>query len=144
MTRRTVWRRITTRGDDAGSISLFFVVMTLAFLALIGLVVDGGGRLDAAERADDLAAQAGRQAAQSVRGSSIVGGQDGGIDIAKAQAVAQQVLHSGGGQGQVRIIDPTHLEVNTTVSYAPVVLGIIGIGPQTLHGHAVVNLQTGG
>ena len=40
------------RDDDRGAIALFVVVFTLALLAAVGLVVDGGGKVRALQRAD--------------------------------------------------------------------------------------------
>lgn len=131
------------RSDDRGSLSLFFVVVAFALFVLIGLVVDGGGTVAALERAQDLAAQAGRQAAEAVNGPTVIRGHGGGIDTARARAAAAQYLAAAGADGQVTVLSATRLEVTTTVRYQPTFLTVLGVGTQIEHGHATVNLQTG-
>jgi hypothetical protein len=59
--REALWvlRSGARRGDD-GQISLLVLVLTIAVLAMIGLSVDGGGKVRALQRADNLAAEAAR------------------------------------------------------------------------------------
>jgi Flp pilus assembly protein TadG len=53
-------------GRDAGSITLFALIFALALLLVVGLVVDGGGRLHALQRADSIAREAARVAGEEL------------------------------------------------------------------------------
>lgn len=52
--------------SDAGAITVITVILGGVMLAFIGLVWDGGRGVDSVQTADDLAAEAGRTAAQCV------------------------------------------------------------------------------
>ncbi|MDR0989842.1 MAG: hypothetical protein LBL92_00525 [Propionibacteriaceae bacterium] len=54
------------RDREAGGITLYVVIFVVALLAVTGLVVDGSGRLQALERAADIAREAARTAAQNI------------------------------------------------------------------------------
>lgn len=140
---RAVRRRIAGVGDR-GSLSLFFVIVAVALFLIVGLVVDGGGKLNALEHARDVAAEAARSGAEAVQADAAIRGQGAAIDPLQAQQAAQAYLSAAGVQGTVKVISGTQLEVDTTTSYTPVFLSMVGIGPQPEHGHAAVNLQTGG
>ena len=56
----TTRRAVPFEGDQAGSVTLFGVVAGLALLVLVGLVVDGGAKVRAVQRADAIAAEAAR------------------------------------------------------------------------------------
>ena len=62
--------RSRLRDDDRGSLSLFVVVVFVALLVTIGLVVDGGGKIRALQRADAVAAQAARAGGQAIVAST--------------------------------------------------------------------------
>lgn len=47
---------------DRGGIAVFVAICTVVLLAIAGLVLDGGGKLRATERADALALEAARAA----------------------------------------------------------------------------------
>ena len=51
---------------EAGSVTLFFVVAALALFAMVGLVVDGGTKIRAAQQADGLAEEAARAGGQQI------------------------------------------------------------------------------
>ena len=51
---------------DRGSVSLFLAIFTVAALALLALLVDGGTAINAKERAADVAEQAARAAANQI------------------------------------------------------------------------------
>ena len=61
--KRELGRR--DRGDR-GSVSIWVVIFTLAAVALLVLVVDGGQSMNAKSRAGDIAEQAARAAANDV------------------------------------------------------------------------------
>jgi Flp pilus assembly protein TadG len=128
---------------ERGSISLFFVIAAVALFLTIGLVVDGGGKIRAMQRADAVAAEAARQGGQAIQAGRAIRGEGVEVDSAAAAAAARTYLRSAEVTGDVKVITGTRLEVNTTTTYQPVFLGIIGIGPLTVHGHAEVRLIRG-
>ncbi|MDP9241277.1 MAG: pilus assembly protein TadG-related protein, partial [Actinomycetota bacterium] len=66
-----MWGRL----HDRGSVSVFFVVAAIAMLTMLGLVVDGGGKIRAIQRADAAAAEAARQGGQAIVAAPAVQGQ---------------------------------------------------------------------
>lgn len=128
------------RDDDRGSLSLFVVVAFVALLVTIGLVVDGGGKIRALQRADAVAAEAARAGGQAIVASTAVRGRGAVTDPAQARIAAQSYLARADVPGTVTIINGTQLRVQTTITYDPVFLGIVGVGTQTSTGEAEVRL----
>lgn len=131
--------------DDEGSLNLFFIVVVVALFALVGLVVDGGGKIRSVERASDVAAQAARQGGEAINAGTAIGGGGGIVDTGAAKRAAQAYLAAAGVQGNVEVTAGNSLTVETTITYTPTFLSAVGVGPQTVHGHAqVLLLQTQG
>jgi len=129
---------------DRGSVSLFTVVVALGLLVAIGLVVDGGGKIRALQRANAAAGEAARQGGQAISAGPAIEGQAAGVDPLLARAAAQSYLGSAGVDGTVTVVGGgTELEVTTTTTYEPVFLSLIGVGPMTTTGHAKVRLARG-
>jgi uncharacterized protein YbjT (DUF2867 family) len=131
------------RRTDQGSVSVFFVVAAIGMLVTVGLVVDGGGKIRALQRADAAAAEAARQGGQAIVAAPAVQGQGVEVDANEARAAAQAYLTNAGVAGTVTIANGTRLEVSTTTTYTPVFLGLVGVGPITTAGHASVRLARG-
>ena len=55
--------------------SLFVIVLAVALLAAVGLVVDGGGKIRALERADETAREAARAGTQMLEVPAAVRGE---------------------------------------------------------------------
>ncbi|MDP3893635.1 pilus assembly protein TadG-related protein [Nocardioides sp.] len=131
--------------DERGNISLFVVVIALGLFAMVGLVVDGGGKIRALQRAEAVAAEAARSGGQAIQIPSAVRGEGARINTAAARNAAQQYLNQAGVNGDVTIINGTRLRVTATTSHQPVFLSLLGTGPLTTTGTAEVRLaQTGG
>lgn len=128
------------RDDDRGSLSLFVVVVFVALLVTIGLVVDGGGKIRALQRADAVAAEAARTGGQAIVASTAVRGRGAVTDPAAARAAAQAYLASADVPGTVTIVGGTQLRVQTSITYQPVFLGMVGVGTLTSTGDAEVRL----
>lgn len=116
---------------DEGSVSLLFAGVAIAVLLLIGLVVDGGGRLRAAQRADSLAAEAARAAAQAIDPAAAI--QDGAVQMnpntGVPAATARAYLARAGASGTVSIgADRVTLTVTVTVPFKPVFSGMLTDG----------------
>lgn len=128
--------------DEAGSVSLFLVVAVLGILIAVGLVVDGGQKLRATQRADDTAAEAARAAVQSVQPASTVRGNAPRVNATEAISAGQQYLRRAGVTGTVSVIGD-RVRVTTSSSFNPAFLSLIGLGTQTVAGHAEARLARG-
>jgi Putative Flp pilus-assembly TadE/G-like len=132
--------RLRWRADE-GSISLLAVVMAFAVLAMIGLSVDGGGKVRAAERADNIASEAARAAGQAILTPQAIQGGAKVIDPSAAVAAAQQYLATAGVRGTVTVSDDrTHVTVTVTIVYRTVFLELIGVNNFTVTRHATAAL----
>lgn len=131
------------RRGDRGSVSLFTVVVAVGLLVAVGLVVDGGGKIRSLQRAHAAAAEAARQAGQAIQGAPAIQGQGAQVDTGLARSAAQAYLSAAHVDGTVTVTGGDRLEVTTTTTYAPVFLGLIGVGPMITTGHATVRLARG-
>lgn len=129
-------------GRDEGRVSVFFAILTPAFLAMIGLVVDGGARVRALQRADNIASEAARTAGQAIQAGKAIAGGDKNIDQAAAAAAVQAYLGTlDGVNGQLTVDDDQHLTVTVTVTYDPILLDLLGGGAgSTVRGSAHATL----
>ena len=126
------WRHDRPRGQHArngrGAVSLWVVlVISVAFTALLGLVLDGGRVIDARLTAARAASQAARAGADQLSGASI---RSGGNAVAAqtAAAAARGYLHAAGLRGTVRISGDT-VAVTVRGTSNPHILQVFGVGP---------------
>jgi Flp pilus assembly protein TadG len=113
--------------DDRGSISLYFAIITLAALAMAGLVIDGGAALATRERAADLATQAARAGADALTPASLRGLPSGLVaNPEAARAAANRVLHAGGASGHI-VVDGSEVTVTATVHKHTAILSAVGL-----------------
>lgn len=134
-------RFVVRRRDDEGRIALLVVVLAFAVLAMIGLSVDGGGKVRALERADSLAVEAGRAAGQAILASQAIQGGAKVVDPGRAVAAARSYLAAAGVSGAVTVSsDRTHITVTVTIIYHTVFLGLVGIDTLTATRQAVATL----
>jgi Flp pilus assembly protein TadG len=129
------------RGDDRGGIAVFTAIVALALLGLVGLVLDGGGKLRATERADAAAIEAARAGGEALDPAAVVAGTAIRVDPAAAEAAAQSYLTQAGLTGQVSLSrDRTRVQVTVTGTYQTRFLPVVGITsmPVTGHGSAVL------
>lgn len=141
MAGRGLLARRGLRRADRGSVSVFFVVAAIAMIALVGLVVDGGGKIRTLQRANAAAAEAARQGGQAIVGPAAVQGDGVQVDAVAAGAAARAYLAQAGVEGTVTVAQGTRLEVTTDMTYTPVFLS--WIGPMPVKGHATVRLARG-
>lgn len=118
-------------------------ILTLALLLVIGLVVDGGRKLNAVSQAHDIAAQAAHAAAQQVDTTTLQAGGGLGIDTTRATQAANDVLTGAGVSGSVTIQDDA-IRVTATASRATTLLGLIGIATVEGTGSATVRITSAG
>jgi hypothetical protein len=117
---------------DEGRIALLVAVMAVAVLAMIGLSVDGGGKVRALERADNLASEAARAAGQAILAPQAIAGGEKVVDPTAAIAAAQTYLNAAGVTGVVTVSpDRKHITVTVTIVYPTVFLGLVGIDTLT-------------
>jgi hypothetical protein len=141
----TAMRRALRRvaGDD-GRVALLVLVMALGVLAMIGLSVDGGGKMRALKRADRIAAEAARAAGQAIDFDQAVPGGEKVVDPGAAVGAAQAYLAAAGVSGSVSLSgDRRQVSITVSDTYNTVILGIIGIGDMPVTGHATAQLLTG-
>lgn len=89
-------------GNDRGSVSVFFVIITLAVLAAAGLVVDGGRKVAALGEARDIADNAARACAQVLDPTASRAG-DATLDPTEAITAGQDFLTRTGHTGSLAI-----------------------------------------
>ena len=135
--------RTHVEDSERGSIAVFAVVIVLGLLTMVGLVVDGGGKVRALQQAEAVAAEAARAGGQAVRDTSVYQGSDGPVrvDPQQARAAALNHVRAAGMTGQATVTaGATRIQVSATTSYRPVFLGLIGIGTQTVTGDGEAEL----
>ncbi|MGW7362927.1 pilus assembly protein TadG-related protein [Streptomyces sp. NPDC054841] len=137
-------RRGRDRLNDRGGVTVFVAVCVVALIGIIGLAVDGGGKLRATERADYIATEAARAGGQAIDPAQAISGQAITVDPQAAQAAAQAYLGSAGVAGTVAVsADGKTLTVTTTDSYATKFLPVVGIGSLSVSGQGTATLLHG-
>jgi len=136
------WRLRLRR--DEGGIAVFTAVCVLVLLGIVGLVLDGGGKLRATERADALALEAARAAGQAIDPGAAVSGTAIRVDPEAAQAAAQAYLHHSGINGSVTFSgDRSDITVTVRETYPTKFLSVVGIGSLPVTGHGSATLLHG-
>ncbi len=132
------------RGQDAerGSLAVFTAVLVPGLLLIIGLAVDGGAKVAAAQRANAIADEAARAGGQALDVSAALTGQVR-VDPAAAVAAAQDYLARSDVQGVATVVDGDTLRVTTVVTEPTTFLGLIGISTLTVEGSGTADLITG-
>lgn len=123
---RTIRRVLAKlRNDEQGSITPLFVVFVPALILVIGLVVDGAGKIQANENAQAIASGASRAAANAVASEVIVNG-GLSLDNHRAQIAARDYIEAAGMTGSVTVTgNEIHVTVETT--YATKFISIVGV-----------------
>jgi hypothetical protein len=122
-------------------VTLFLAIAVVGLMALAGLVVDGGAKVRAVQRADRVAAEAARAAGQAVDVAGVLGGSGVRVDRRAALAAAQEYLGRAGVEGSAQVAaDGRSVRVATTVTAPTVFLGLIGVPGFTVQGQAEVAL----
>ena len=119
--------------DQRGSATIWMALTVVAFMLIVGLAVDLGGRLHALQRVNDIAAEAARTGAQHPTTGQTMRGQTPTLDPAQATAAALAHIRASGHTGTAAIRTGT-IHVTVTGSYQPIFLTSIGIGPLSVTG----------
>ncbi|MFG2546389.1 pilus assembly protein TadG-related protein [Streptomyces sp. NPDC048594] len=132
------------RWDDRGGVTVFVAVCVVALIGIIGVAVDGGGKLRATERADHVAGEAARAGGQAIDPTAAISGESIVVKPQDAVAAARAYLHSVGATGTVSVsADGKTLTVHTTGTYATKFLPVVGIGSMPVTGHGTATLLHG-
>ncbi|SRR6266536_3228936 len=136
---RARYRGKAASGRDGGTVTVIAALAGLALLLMAGLVVDGGGRLRAAGRADRIAGEAARAAVEAAdtRRATLV------LDRHAAVAAAQAYLRTAGVSGVVAIAGPRTVRVTVAVTGDYLILGLVGAGRYAVTGTAEATLSVG-
>ena len=127
--------RSSARRDD-GSISLWVAVTFMAILAVAGLVIDGGAKIRAAERADQVAVEAARAA-------SFANGPDNITRTAAAAAAARGILTRSGLTGNVTVAGPGQVDIAVQASAAGPISGHTYTVTRNAQAQILLGLRTG-
>lgn len=135
-----------TRGEqahgDEGSATLFVLVSVVALMLAIGLVVDGGRKVEALQRADSLAREAARTASQQLVAHRSIRGMSPQIDTAAAERAAASYLSQAGVQGTAAATATT-VTVTTEVTEPTTFLAALGISEVSATSTATARIVRG-
>lgn len=128
------------RDDEQGSITPFFVVLVPALVLIIGLVVDGAGKIQANENAQAIASGASRAAANAVAAQVV---SNGGIslDNNRARIAATDYIEASGMTGTVSVVGD-RISVSVETSYTTKFVSIIGINTLPAEASATAEIIT--
>jgi len=135
--------------SDRGSITLMLLALFVALIALAGIVIDGGAKLNQAENANAIAQEAARAGAGMVNQATAYTNGRFIVDPDQAVAAAWQYLAKNGYDQANGYIDSVSsvgtdsIRVTVTVTSQTHVLSIIGIDKMTSSGAATASLVTG-
>lgn len=128
---------------ERGSFAPYIAVIAVGVFLVMGLVVDGGGALNAGNRATSLAQEAARTAGQQIDPAKAIQGTDIVVNPQAAQAAAQDYLTQAGVTGSVRITDGGQtLTVTVHDTYDTTFAAFLGVGSIEVTGTAEAHLQT--
>lgn len=119
------------------------LVIFVALLALAGIVIDGGAKLDQAENANAIAQEAARAGAGMVSQSKALATGSFTVDQAQALTAALRYLAHLGYRCCAVADGPDAIRVTVTVTAPTRVLSIIGIDTMRSTGSATASLATG-
>lgn len=138
-------RRHHRARGDRGSLTLMLLALMLVMLAFAGLVIDGGRKLDATQKAYAIAQEAARAGAGRVNASAAYNSGTYRVDIPQALAAARAYLTSAGYRPGLWSVSASgnNIRVTVHVTERTTLLSLIGIDTLTSRGSAVASLVTG-
>ncbi len=129
--------------SERGALSLMIVVLFVAFVALAGIVVDGGAKLTADENAAALAEEAARAGATTVDVSGAYATGSVAVDQQRAIAAARAYLAGAGYHRYwVTAVGSQAIRVTVTITEPTRFLSMIGVRSFTCTGTATAVLVT--
>lgn len=135
-------RRAARRRGERGQVIAFLVVMTAGFIAVAGLVDDGGRALSGRARALDEAQAAARVGAQQINLTLLR--ETGSIELDAQAAVqaADQYLTAVGDAGAVTV-SGNSVHVTVTVHVPTQILGAFGVKTLTVSAEGDASAEQG-
>jgi hypothetical protein len=129
---------------ERGSLTLMLAVLFVSLLAMAGIVVDGGAKLDAAQSAVAAAQEAARAGAGMVNRPRAYSTGSFTVQRGQALAAARQYLAAAGYQDfTVAAMGADSIQVRVTVTEPTMFLSLIGIDSMTATGSATASLVAG-
>lgn len=128
------------RNEERGSISVFVVMLAPAFLALFGLIVDGGLLLGAQQDAIAVAEAAARRGAQDINEGTYRETGQVFIDASLAEASARQYFTAAGYTGDV-LVGGNVVEVSIHRTQELPRLALVGLSSRVIKGTATARLR---
>lgn len=129
-------RRLRRRGREAGGsgggTSLVMLLGAAALFIVFALVVDGGTKARALDRANQLAYEAARAGLQ-------VAAPTGPVNYRDIEAAAEQYLADHDASGAATV-DGRQVSVDVTITQPTKALAVVGIDDITVTGHGVAYL----
>ena len=125
------------RSDERGSITPMFVVFVPALVLIVGLVVDGGGKINANDQAQSIASGATRSAANALASQVVTNGALV-LDSQLAQQTALDYIAASGMTGTVTV-NGDQIIATVHTDYATNFISAIGI--TTLPAEATATAQ---
>ncbi len=135
--------RAAAADRERGSLVLMLAVLFVALLALAGLVIDGGAKLDAAQNATAAAQEAARAGAGIVNPAQAYSAGTFAVDQAQAIAAANEYLARAGYRGYAIPGGRNSIRVTVRMTEPTKVLSLIGIDRFTVSESATAVLVTG-
>lgn len=127
---------------ESGSILIMLPILTVGLFLMLGLIVDGAGRVRALQEAHTVAGQAARQAGQQIDGGALQLDGSTQVNPTAAVAKARSFLRQADMRGQVSVNPArSRITVTATSRYRPVFLSFFGFGPVDLTGSADARLK---
>ena len=137
MSLREKWTDFRSRdGEDGsgGGMSLVLLLCAVALLVVLGLVVDGGTKAQALDRANRIAMEAAAAA-----GAQAVTTGGGDVNAAAADAAVQDYLAAEGVTGEAQI-QANRVDVAVTLTTPTKMLSMVGIDEITVTGDGYANV----
>jgi Flp pilus assembly protein TadG len=130
--------------DERGSLTLMLAVLFVSLLAIAGIVVDGGAKLDAAQNAVAAAQEAARAGAGMVNRTKAYSAGSFTVQRDQALAAARQYLGTAGYRDfTIAAVGADSIQVRVTVTEPTKFLSLIGIDSMTATGSATASLVAG-
>jgi Flp pilus assembly protein TadG len=154
---RSALRRRIERGgsSDRGTLSVFVALAMVGMIALIGIVIDAGGLLDATVAADEYANEAARAGTQVINVDDAMTGKSITVycpstqprGTLTAQSEAASFLKSAGVAATAHVTcpadQPNTVDVSFSTQYHTMLLSVFGIDSFTINGSGTATLVTG-